>query len=47
MPKHYHPGDGHLYSLHTKHSFEKEYGKSRGDEIFGKVVGKIKRARGR
>lgn len=41
----YHKGKGHLYNAQTKRKFENEYGKKKGDKVFGAVVGKIKRER--
>ena len=41
----YHKGKGHLYNPQTKRKFEKEYGKKKGDRVFGAVVGKVKRER--
>ena len=45
MVKHYHHGKGKLYTAGEKRKFENEYGKSRGDRIFGATVGKVKRER--
>jgi len=44
-----HRGHGHLYKFGSKPGkervFEERYGKKKGKEVYGKVVGKVWRAR--